>query len=190
MPRAPRYTRPSSRLHADVAEEARRAAPCAASRSGRRRTPSAARASHLPSGLRRASLASWRCTSRHSVRRRNDTNCARHASTMLAMRQLLRATGRRRTPTARRSDRKSERSSRKRRCAWSAACCLSSGRSRGSGTASALAMTSASGEAARVARREHDAADARIERQARELAARAASASRAASTAPSSCSSW
>ena len=40
--------------------------------------------------------------------------------------------------------RKSERSSRKRRCAWSAACCFSSGRSRGSGTASALAMTSIS----------------------------------------------
>ena len=56
-------------------------------------------------------------------------------------------------------------------CAWSAACCCSSGRSRTSWTLSALATTSTSRKRLAVARLEDHPADARIERQARELAA-------------------
>ncbi len=80
------------------------------------------------------------CTSRHSVMRRKETKCARHASTRLRCDSAFCAGLSKNSHNAI-SDRKSERSSRNCRCAWSAACARSSGRSRGSGTDSALAMT-------------------------------------------------
>jgi hypothetical protein len=52
-----------------------------------------------------------------------------------------------------------------------AACWRSSGRSRGSGTANALAITSASGRQP-PSRGENDAADARVERQPRAVRGR------------------
>ena len=83
------------------------------------------------------------CTSRHSVMRRKETKCARHASTRLRCDSAFCAGLSKNSHNAI-SDRKSERSSRNCRCAWSAACARSSGRSRGSCTDSALAMTSTS----------------------------------------------
>ena len=69
------------------------------------------------------------------------------------------------------SDRKSERSSRKSRCAWSAACARCERPLARIRDGQRARDDQRFGQAAAVARRQHDAADARIERQPREFAA-------------------
>ncbi len=181
---SPRPRRPACRR----CRAAPRAAPGGSLRSAPRRSPRAAPAS-TSSPARPPRVASCACTSRHSREPQVRDELRAAGVDQPAVRQLLARASARRTPTARASDRKSERSSRKRRCAWSAACCFSSGRSRGSGTDSALAMTSTSARqprsrAARIMRPMRGSTGSRASSRPSGVSARFAS------TAPSSCSSW
>ena len=120
-------------------------------------------------GQATATSCAW--TSRHSIIRRNETKCARHASTRLRCDSAFCARARRRIPTARsatgnRSGRRESAGAPGRRPARARAAARA-----GPARTSALAITSASARHAVVARGEHDAADPRIERQLRELAA-------------------
>ena len=146
----------------------RRAAPCAASRSARRRRRRQRRRP-LPPAL--GELVGELLVHVAPLGQPQVVHELRAAGVdPLAMRQPLPERARRRTPTA--SPARGSRSARRGTAGAPGRppAARSSGRSRGSGTASARGDDQRLGEAPGVARGEHDPPDARVERQARELA--------------------
>ncbi len=111
----------------------------------------------------------WLCTSCHSVSRRYERKCSLHQPRNFARDRCARCSSQARHSFS--SDRKSDCSSRNGACFWSAWVCLSAGRSRGSGTDSAAAMMATSSRQPSFGGRQQHAAQAGVQRQARQPAA-------------------